>query len=62
VRDFGAPNLADAIWLYSASKDEVVAQIKKPKHGMMPAWEGRLSPSTIRQLTLYVHALGGGEE
>lgn len=62
VRDFGAPNLADAIWLYSASKDEIVAQIIRPKHGMMPAWEGRLSPSTIRQLTLYVHSLGGGEE
>ena len=62
VRDFGAPNLADAIWLYSASRDEIVAQIIRPKHGVMPAWEGRLSPSTIRQLTLYVHSLGGGEE
>ena len=60
-RDFGAPNLADALWLYSGSADEIVAQIRKPKHGMMPAWESRLSPSTIRQLTLYVHSLGGGE-
>jgi len=60
-RDFGAPNLADAIWLYSGSAGEIVAQIRKPKHGLMPAWESRLSPSTIRQLTLYVHSLGGGE-
>jgi len=60
-RDFGAPNLADALWLYSGSSDEIVAQIRKPKHGLMPAWENRLSPSTIRQLTLYVHSLGGGE-
>jgi cytochrome c oxidase cbb3-type subunit III len=61
-RDFGAPNLADALWLYSGSEAEVIAQIRKPKHGLMPAWEGRLSPSTIRQLALYVHSLGGGEE
>ena len=60
-RDFGAPNLADALWLYSSGTDGIVAQIRKPKHGLMPTWEDRLSPSTIRQLALYVHALGGGE-
>lgn len=62
IRELGAPDLADALWLYSASKDEIAAQIRKPKHGMMPAWDGRLDDSTIRQLALYVHALGGGEE
>jgi cytochrome c oxidase cbb3-type subunit 3 len=62
LRDFGAPNLADSLWLYSANHHQIVAQIKKPKHGMMPAWEDRLDASTIRQLALYVHALGGGEE
>jgi len=61
VRDLGAPNLADALWLYGGSVDEIATQISKPKHGIMPAWESRLSPSTIRQLTLYVHSLGGGE-
>jgi len=60
-RDFGAPNLADALWLYSGSADEIVEQIRAPKHGLMPAWENRLSSSTIRQLALYVHSLGGGE-
>ncbi|MBV1901883.1 MAG: cytochrome-c oxidase, cbb3-type subunit III [Kordiimonadaceae bacterium] len=62
MQELGAPDLADALWLYSASKDEIAAQIRKPKHGMMPAWEGRLDNSTIRQLALYVHALGGGED
>lgn len=61
LRDFGAPNLVDALWLYSGSRDEIIAQIRNPKHGMMPAWEARLSDSTIRQLAIYVHALGGGE-
>ncbi|MEX0298522.1 MAG: cytochrome-c oxidase, cbb3-type subunit III [Kordiimonas sp.] len=61
LRDFGAPNLSDAIWFYGGSKGEIAAQIRNPKHGMMPAWEDRLSASTIRQLTIYVHSLGGGE-
>lgn len=61
MRDLGAPNLADAIWFYGDSKTEIVAQIRAPRHGVMPAWQGRLDESTIRQLTLYVHSLGGGE-
>jgi cytochrome c oxidase cbb3-type subunit 3 len=28
---------------------------------MMPAWEGRLDPVTVKALTLYVHTLGGGK-
>ena len=27
----------------------------------MPAWVGRLDPSTIKALAVYVHSLGGGE-
>jgi cytochrome c oxidase cbb3-type subunit 3 len=60
-RDFGAPNLSDAIWLYADDHAAIVRQIKKPKHGVMPAWDRRLSPSTMRQLAIYVHSLGGGE-
>jgi cytochrome c oxidase cbb3-type subunit 3 len=30
--------------------------------GVMPAWEGRLDPAMINMLTVYVHALGGGEQ
>lgn len=62
-RELGAPNLADAIWLKSedGSKQAIINQIKTPKHGMMPAWINRLDEDTIRQLTIYVHSLGGGE-
>lgn len=60
-RDFGAPNLSDAIWLYGGSAAEIERQIKVPQHGVMPAWGGRLDPITIKQLTIYVHSLGGGE-
>jgi len=60
-RDFGAPNLADAIWLKVQGEAEIVAQIQAPKHGVMPAWGTRLNSETIKQLAVYVHSLGGGE-
>ncbi|MBO9518749.1 MAG: cytochrome-c oxidase, cbb3-type subunit III [Porphyrobacter sp.] len=61
-RELGAPNLADAIWLYGGTKDSVMQQIRQPRHGVMPAWEHRLDPVTIRMLAAYVHSLGGGEQ
>lgn len=61
IRELGAPNLSDAIWFYGNSHEQIVAQISDPKQGVMPGWTGRLSEVTIRQLTHYVHSLGGGE-
>ncbi|MDH3702594.1 MAG: cytochrome-c oxidase, cbb3-type subunit III [Alphaproteobacteria bacterium] len=60
-REFGAPRLADAVWLYGGSREAVARQIAAPRHGVMPAWGGRLDAATIKMLTLYVHSLGGGE-
>jgi cytochrome c oxidase cbb3-type subunit 3 len=60
-RAFGAPNLADAIWLYGGTRELVAQQIRAPRHGVMPAWEHRLDPVTIKMLAAYVHSLGGGE-
>lgn len=60
-RQMGAPNLADAIWLYGGTKKDIVSQVNNPRHGVMPTWEDRLSDDTIKQLTIYVHSLGGGE-
>jgi cytochrome c oxidase cbb3-type subunit III len=60
-KDLGAPNLADAIWLKVDGEEAIAAQISSPKHGVMPAWSGRLSDTTIKQLAVYVHSLGGGE-
>ena len=60
-REFGAPNLADQIYFYGDTKKDYIAQITKPKHGIMPAWAGRLDDNTIKQLAIYVHSLGGGE-
>jgi cytochrome c oxidase cbb3-type subunit 3 len=60
-RAIGAPNLADAIWLYGGSKGAVTQQISAPRHGVMPAWGERLDPVTIKMLAAFVHSLGGGE-
>ena len=60
-RDFGAPKLANQIWLYGGEKEQVVQQIVQPRLGVMPGWTGRLDETTIKMLTVYVHALGGGE-
>ena len=61
-REYGAPNLADAIWLYGGDKASIVSQIRNPRSGVMPTWEGRMSDETIKALTIYVHSLGGGEQ
>lgn len=60
-RDLGAPNLSDAIWLKGEGEEAIIRQMTAPKHGMMPAWSTRLGDTTIKQLAVYVHALGGGE-
>jgi cytochrome c oxidase cbb3-type subunit III len=61
-RQSGAPNLADAIWLYGGSRDQVAASVASAHAGVMPAWDKRLDPVTIKMLALYVHSLGGGED
>ena len=60
-REQGAPQLSNVLWLYGSEKADIIKQITNPKHGVMPAWAGRLDEATIKQLTIYVHALGGGE-
>jgi cytochrome c oxidase cbb3-type subunit 3 len=60
-RELGAPRLADSVWLYGGSKAAIVESISNGRGGLMPTWEGRLSPATLKLLAVYVHALGGGE-
>lgn len=60
-REFGAPNLVDAIWFYGGSEADIAAQVRAPRHGVMPAWKARLGDTTVKELAVYVHSLGGGE-
>ena len=61
MREFGAPNLTDAIWLYGGARKDVIASVTNAHAGVMPAWGNRLDPVTIKMLAAYVHSLGGGE-
>ena len=58
--ELGAPNLTDDIWLYGGDRAAIRETVHNSRGGVMPAWKDRLSPETIKQLTIYVHALGGG--
>jgi cytochrome c oxidase cbb3-type subunit III len=61
LREFGAPNLTDQIWLYGGDTETIRATITKSRYGVMPRWNNRLDPVTIKMLAAYVHSLGGGE-
>jgi len=60
-REFGAPNLTDQIWLYGGDVATLTETITNSRHGVMPAWAGRLTESQIRQVAVWVHQQGGGE-
>ena len=59
--ELGAPNLTDKIWLYGSDEATLVETITNGRAGVMPAWVGRLDPTTVKALTVYVHSLGGGK-
>ncbi|WP_454618168.1 cytochrome-c oxidase, cbb3-type subunit III [Bradyrhizobium cenepequi] len=60
-QELGAPDLTDKIWLYGSDEATVIETITNGRGGVMPAWVGRLDPSTIKALAVYVHTLGGGK-
>ncbi len=61
-RTQGAPNLADADWLYGGEADNIYQTIYYGRQGVMPNWNERLSPEMITALSVYVYELGGGED
>ncbi len=60
-RDQGAPNLADAIWLYGGDYNTLTQTVTNSRYGVMPPWANRLSEAEVRAVSAYVHQLGGGE-
>jgi cytochrome c oxidase cbb3-type subunit 3 len=60
-QELGAPNLADKIWLYGSDEAMLIETITNGRAGVMPAWVGRLDPSTIKAMAVFVHSLGGGK-
>ncbi|MEQ1669760.1 MAG: cytochrome-c oxidase, cbb3-type subunit III, partial [Hyphomicrobium sp.] len=60
-QELGAPNLTDGIWLYGNGQENVVTSISTGRGGIMPAWDARLDPVSVKMLAVYVHSLGGGK-
>ena len=59
--EMGAARLDDGIWLYGGDRAALVETITNGRKGSMPAWSERLDPATVKILSAYVHALGGGK-
>ncbi len=57
----GAPNLADAIWLYGGDRATLTETVTNARFGVMPGWTGKLTEEEMRAVALYVHSRGGGE-
>jgi len=56
----GAPNLTDNEWLYGDTAQAIHDQIWNGRGGVMPAWQDRLDPTTLKAVAVYIHANAGG--
>jgi cytochrome c oxidase cbb3-type subunit 3 len=56
----GAPNLADATWLYGGSAAQIAFTLRNGRNGRMPAHGDLLDDARIHILTAYVYGLGDG--
>lgn len=61
LRELGAPDLTDQVWLFGQDRETIADVISNSRNGVMPTWSTRLDPSTIKGLAVYIHSLGGGE-
>ena len=60
-REKGGPRLASHVHLYGDDRAAVVAQITKPRMGVMPDWNTRLDEATIKSVALTFIPWAGGE-
>jgi cytochrome c oxidase cbb3-type subunit 3 len=53
--DYGAPALNDAEWLYGGDGQSVYQSVYSGRHGVCPAWIGKLKPKVIRALSVWLN-------
>ena len=53
----GAPNLANGIWLYGGSDEQIAHTLRNGRNGVMPAFKDTLGEDKIHILTAYVYGL-----
>jgi cytochrome c oxidase cbb3-type subunit III len=58
--ELGSKDLTANIWLYGGDEATIIETITNGRGGVMPAWDGRLDPVTLKAMAVYVHSLGGG--
>jgi len=58
--DYGAPDLTINVWDYGGSPQALRDSIYYGRHGVMPAWSGKLTLGQIRALSIYVYAVSHG--
>jgi cytochrome c oxidase cbb3-type subunit 3 len=57
IPDYGAPNLIDDDWLYGSDEKAIYKSVYDGRHGVCPAWIGRLSFPAIRAIAAFIHSM-----
>lgn len=52
--ELGAPNLTDSFWIYGGDRAAIQTALWNGRHGWMPNWDERLTPTQRKILTVYV--------
>lgn len=52
--ELGAPNLTDDIWIYGGDAASLFTTVHDGRQGWMPTWEGRLTETERKILTVYL--------
>jgi len=52
--DYGAPSLRGPTWLYGGDRAALTQSVRDGRHGLCPAWIGRLRPAQIRALAIFL--------
>ena len=60
LKELGAPNLTDDIWLYGKDDAAMFATVYGGRQGVMPTWESQLGLVDRKILTAYLLDLGPG--
>lgn len=58
---YGAPDLTVNTWMYGGDVKSLWDSVYYGRHGVMPAWFGKLSLEQIRALAVYIHARSGSQ-
>jgi cytochrome c oxidase cbb3-type subunit 3 len=59
IVDYGTPPLDGTAWSYGGDDQSLFDSIYSGRHGLCPAWTGKLTPVQIRSLALYLRETRG---